>query len=87
MQQEDALNAIKAHHELGMAKHPSWTNAKQAMGRISHRFQLLIQANDNARAPHYFDHVARRALQLAGLCVRLVVDLDLEQGAPAPKDT
>ncbi len=85
MNQQDALKAIKAHHELGMAKHQPWTSPHPALHLMDLRLQHI--ANHTYKdGPNYdMDKAGRRALQLAGLCIRFVVDLDLEQGAPAPE--
>lgn len=85
MNQQEALHAIAAHHDHETAKHNTWTSPSQGTNLMQARLTKLIQDTLKHGGQTSRALAARRALQLAGLCVRFVVDFKLKQDGPDPE--
>ena len=82
---EQILTAVQAHCVEGMQKHADFATPADAERGI--RAQLQKLANVNA-APNCADNpaqVARRLLQVAGMCVKALINLD--STLPVPDET
>lgn len=82
MQQQHAIKAIQAHIEDGRTRHgpfPDMGAARLVMDKFTSRFLLLTHPSTKEVD---LLQIARTTLQLAGVCVKLVVDLDLVEPHP-----
>lgn len=86
MTKEQALHAIAAHHDRGIQEHHPWTSPTKAVEIMNLRVQRIANHIYNNGSDYDMNKAARRALQLAALCVRFVVDLDLDQGNIAQEE-
>ncbi|KKN09940.1 hypothetical protein LCGC14_1041530 [marine sediment metagenome] len=79
-----ALGWVLTHLGRGRRKFPNVDSTSNAIARISARFELAKQASGAGGGPENLALLGKTLLQTAGLCVRAVVDLDLDHMAMIP---
>ena len=72
------------HYNHGKATHPDWTDPRASVSIITARADKLARAAAEDRTPEADAVMVRRAMQLAGLCIRFVVDHKLTPPEPLP---
>lgn len=81
---DQALAAVMTHYQAGREAHPDFTSPPQALGALHYRLILAQQEYFDQNRPDRRDRLCRRLLQLAGLCVKTVVNLDLREPDQTP---
>ncbi len=71
------LDAIASHCREGEAKHEPWGDYNHAAHRLNDRMSKLNAAIGSTNDADQMHQISRRALQLAGMCCRLVADFKL----------
>ena len=77
MSNREILNAVDAHWNRGRCRHPRWADYSAAAHFIDDRVSKLHAAIGSSSDKDHLHQIARRALQLSGMCCRLVADFGL----------
>lgn len=77
---------ILTHVARGRRKHANVENPGDGVSRIAARFELAKRAAGAGGGPEDRPLLARRLMQLAGLCLRIVDDLKLEHPTIVAQD-
>ncbi len=77
----EALMALKLHFDEAQLKHPAIAATGDAITLLQDRLSKVIAAEGSTADPDRDQQLARRLLQLAGSCVRIVVNLGLQEPA------
>jgi len=79
----DVMDEIALHFTAGQEAHPGPHSNDLNLANIRDRMTKLESAFGSTSDPDHLAGIRRRALQLAGLCVRLVMDGDLPSSTPS----
>ncbi len=81
MTTDQAIAAVHAHIHAATLKHPPVQTSGDTLTLLTHRISKAAAASGSTADPDYMQQFARRLLQLAGIAIRAVTDLDLREPA------